>query len=290
MMSDKNKQGMLYLVATPIGNLEDMTFRAVRVLKEVDLIAAEDTRNTIKLLNHFEIKTPMTSYHEHNKIEKAYELVRLMESGKNIALVTDAGMPAISDPGEDLVRIAYENAIEVHVVPGACACVSALSLSSLSSRRFVFEGFPDRRKVERRRMFDRLKNETRTIIIYEAPHHLKETLEDLFEALGERRISIVKEITKKHENVLVTGLEKALEYYDADEPRGEYVLVIEGKSEEELAAESEARWKEISVGEHVNMYIERGLDKKEAMKRAAKDRGVSKRDIYNALLSPGGSV
>ena len=275
--------GILYLVATPIGNLEDITLRALRILEEADLIAAEDTRNSIKLLNHFEIKTPMTSYHEYNKIEKAYTIVEQIKSGKTVALITDAGMPAISDPGEDLVRICYENGVDVQIVPGACACVSALALSALSTRRFVFEGFLPREKAERSRQLELLENETRTIILYEAPHHLKGTLRELYEALGERRASIVKELTKKHETVFTTTLSEALGYYTENDPRGEYVLVIEGKSFEEIKAEESAKWQQLSIQEHVDMYISQGMDKKEAMKKAAKDRGVSKRDIYNVL-------
>ncbi len=276
--------GILYLVATPIGNLEDITLRALRILEEVDLIAAEDTRNSIKILNHFEISTPMTSYHEHNKIEKAYTLVEKLKSGKNIALITDAGMPAISDPGEDLVRICHENNIEVNVVPGPSACVSALALSGLSSRRFAFEGFLPREKASRAKTLEELKDETRTIILYEAPHHLKATVKELEQALGSRRISIVKEITKKHETVMQTDLTRAIEYYSENDPRGEYVLVIEGKSVEEAEAEKRDKWQQISVKEHVEMYISQGMDKKEAMKCAAKDRGVSKRDIYKELI------
>ena len=276
--------GMLYLCATPIGNLEDMTLRVLRILKEVDLIAAEDTRNSIKLLNHFEIKTPMTSYHEFNKIDKAYELVNLMKEGKNIALITDAGMPGISDPGEELVRICYEEGIGVTALPGASAVVTALTLSGQKTRRFAFEAFLPKDKKERKRVLTEIKDETRTIIIYEAPHHLLKTLQELYDTLGCRSISVVKELTKLHENVNRTTLPEAISYYTENEPKGEYVLVIEGKSKEECENEVKAQFEELSLEEHVNKYVDSGMDKKEAMKVVAKERGISKRDVYNALL------
>ena len=282
-MTNDNR-GVLYLVGTPIGNLEDMTFRAIRILKEVELIAAEDTRNSIKLLNHFDIKTPMTSYHEYNRIEKAHELADQIINGKTVALITDAGMPAISDPGEDLVRICRERGIDVFVVPGPSAVVSALALSGLNTRRFAFEGFLPREKAQRKRVLEALKNETRTVILYEAPHHLKGTLSDLCGALGDRRVSIVKEITKKHERVLTLTLPEAEGYYSENDPRGESVLVVEGRSMEQLDKEAQESWQSISVSEHVEMYMKEGLDKKDAMKRAAKDRGVSKREIYDKIL------
>ncbi|MBO4461879.1 MAG: 16S rRNA (cytidine(1402)-2'-O)-methyltransferase [Lachnospiraceae bacterium] len=276
--------GMLYLCATPIGNLEDMTLRVLRTLKEVDLIAAEDTRNSIKLLNHFEIKTPMTSYHEFNKIDKAYELVNLMKEGKNIALITDAGMPGISDPGEELVRICYEEGIGVTALPGASAVVTALTLSGQKTRRFAFEAFLPKDKKERKRVLTEIKDETRTIIIYEAPHHLLKTLQELYDTLGCRSISVVKELTKLHENVNRTTLPDAISYYEENEPKGEYVLVIEGKSKEECENEVKAQFEELSIEDHVNKYVDSGMDKKEAMKVVAKERGISKRDVYNALL------
>lgn len=276
--------GTLYLVGTPIGNLEDMTFRAIRILKEVDLIAAEDTRNSIKLLNHFEIKTKMTSYHEFNKIEKAYELVNLLKAGNDIALITDAGMPGISDPGEELVAICMEEGVSVTVVPGPSAVVSALSLSGQKTRRFSFEAFLPKDKEKRKAVLDELKKDTRTIIIYEAPHHLKKTLQELRYALGDRSISIVKEITKLHENVFKTTIEEALIYYEENEPKGEYVLVIEGLDREAIEEEKRSEFESLSVEEHLQMYIDRGIDKKEAMKLVAKDRGVSKRDIYNLTM------
>lgn len=276
--------GKLYLCATPIGNLEDMTLRVLRILQEVDLIAAEDTRNSIKLLNHFEIKTPMTSYHEYNKIEKAKDLIRQMQEGKNVALITDAGTPGISDPGEELVRMCYDAGVEVTSLPGACACVTALTLSGLPTRRFCFEAFLPTEKKERREILKELEEETRTIILYEAPHRLVRTLEELTEFLGERRISVCRELTKKHETVFQTTVAEALEYYRENAPKGECVLVIEGKSRDAIRAKEQQRWEELSVEEHMEHYLSQGIEKKEAMKLVAKDRGVSKRDIYQELL------
>ncbi len=277
--------GTLYLVATPIGNLEDMTFRAVRILKEVDLIAAEDTRNSIKLLNHFEIDTPMTSYHEFNKVDKALTLIAKLKEGQNIAVVTDAGTPGISDPGEELVAMCYEEGIEVTSVPGPAACITAVTMSGQACRRFAFEAFLPKDKKERRRVLEETKNETRTIIIYEAPHHLIGTLKELAEVLGEDRgITLCRELTKKHEEKEKTTLGGALKSYETKEPRGEYVLVIAGKSKAEVIEEARAAFEEMSIQEHMDMYLSKGMDKKEAMKAVAKDRGVSKRDIYNALL------
>lgn len=277
--------GILYLVATPIGNLEDMTFRAVRTLSEVDLIAAEDTRNSIRLLNHFEIKTPMTSYHEYNKIDKAYQLVAKMREGKNIALITDAGTPGISDPGEDIVRICYEEGIPVTSLPGAAACITALTMSGLPTRRFAFEAFLPKDKKEHQAVLEELKTETRTIIIYEAPHHLVRTLQELHDTLGgDRRLTICRELTKRHEEKLQMTLADSLSYYEVNEPRGEYVLIIAGRSREEMKKEEQAGWEALSLEEHMAHYESQGIDRKEAMKRVAKDRGVSKRDIYQALL------
>ncbi len=277
--------GTLYLVATPIGNLEDMTFRAVRILKEVDLIAAEDTRNSIKLLNHFEIDTPMTSYHEFNKVEKAHTLIAKLKEGQNIAVVTDAGTPGISDPGEELVAMCYEEGIEVTSVPGPAACITAVTMSGQACRRFAFEAFLPKDKKERRRVLEETKNETRTIIIYEAPHHLIGTLKELAEVLGEDRgITLCRELTKKHEEKEKTTLGGALKSYETKEPRGEYVLVIAGKSKAEVIEEARAAFEDMTIQEHMDMYLSKGMDKKEAMKAVAKDRGVSKRDIYNALL------
>ncbi|SDH69447.1 16S rRNA (cytidine1402-2'-O)-methyltransferase [Pseudobutyrivibrio sp. 49] len=277
--------GILYLVATPIGNLEDMTFRAVRILKEADLIAAEDTRNSIKLLNHFEIDTPMTSYHEFNKVEKAHTLIAKLKEGQNIAVVTDAGTPGISDPGEELVAMCYEEGIEVTSVPGPAACITAVTMSGQACRRFAFEAFLPKDKKERRRILEELKSETRTIIIYEAPHHLIATLKELTETLGEDRgITLCRELTKKHEEKEKTTLGGALKSYETKDPRGEYVLVIAGKSKTEVIEEARAAFEEMTIQEHMDMYLNQGMDKKEAMKAVAKDRGVSKRDIYNALL------
>ncbi len=277
-------QGKLYLCATPIGNLEDITLRVLRTLEEVDLIAAEDTRNSIKLLNHFEIKTPMTSYHEYNKIEKAYQLVDKMKSGLNVALITDAGTPGISDPGEDLVRICYESGIEVTSLPGAAAVITALTLSGLPTRRFAFEAFLPREKKERQTILASLKKETRTIILYEAPHHLKKTLEELFEVLEDRPITLCRELTKRYETAFQTTLSSAISYYKENEPKGEFVLVIQGKQPEELLQEERQAWEALSLEEHMAHYKEQGISKKEAMKLVAKDRGISKRDVYAALL------
>lgn len=278
-------QGKLYLCATPIGNLEDITMRVLRILKEVDLIAAEDTRNSIKLLNHFDIKTPMTSYHEYNKIEKAYTLIGKMRQGMNVALVTDAGTPGISDPGEDLVRLCYEAGIEVTSLPGAAACVTALTLSGLSTRRFCFEAFLPAEKKERQAILAELQRETRTIILYEAPHRLVRTLAELLEELGDRRITVCRELTKKHETAFVTTVSRALEHFQNTEPKGECVLVMEGRSRKEMEEEARASWNEISIPEHMERYLKQGVEKKEAMKLVAKDRGISKRDVYQSLLN-----
>lgn len=276
--------GTLYLCATPIGNLEDITFRVLRTLKEVDLIAAEDTRNSIKLLNHFEIDTPMTSYHEFNKIEKAYQLVGKLKEGKNIALITDAGTPGISDPGEDIVRICYEEGVPVTSLPGPAACITALTMSGRPTRRFAFEAFLPRDKKERAVILEELKNETRTIIIYEAPHRLVRTVTELMEALGDRELTVCKELTKKHETKMQTTFSALLEYSKTTEPRGEYVLVICGKDREELVREAQESWESMSLSDHMAIYEEQGIDRKEAMKLVAKDRGISKRDVYQALL------
>ena len=276
--------GTLYLCATPIGNLEDITFRVLRTLKEVDLIAAEDTRNSIKQLNHFEIKTPMTSYHEFNKIEKAYQLVDKIKAGQNVALITDAGTPGISDPGEDIVRICYEEGVPVTSLPGAAACIAALTMSGRPTRRFAFEAFLPRDKKQRQEVIEELKNETRTIIIYDAPHHLVKTITELYNALGDRELTVCRELTKKHEEKQQTTFSELLEYSKENEPRGEYVLVICGRSREEIKKEKQQSWETMSVEEHMKLYESQGIDHKEAMKLVAKDRGVSKRDIYQQLL------
>ena len=277
-------QGKLYLCATPIGNLEDMTFRAVRILQEVDLIAAEDTRNSIKLLNHFEIKTPMTSYHEYNKIEKAHYLIEQMRDGKNVALITDAGTPGISDPGEDLVRLAYEAGIEVTSLPGACACITALTLSGLSTRRFCFEAFLPADKKEKQAILEELKTETRTILLYEAPHRLVRTLKELSDALGNRRITLCRELTKRHETAFSTTLEEALAFYEEQEPKGECVIVMEGRTIRELEEEKQKSWEEMDLQTHMELYLGRGMSQKDAMKAVAKDRGIGKREVYRMLL------
>lgn len=276
--------GTLYLCATPIGNLGDMTPRVIDTLREVDVIAAEDTRNSIKLLNHFEIKTSMTSYHEYNKMEKADYLVEQMMQGKNIALITDAGTPAISDPGEVLVQKCQQAGITVTSLPGAAACITALTLSGLSTRRFCFEGFLPADKKEKAAILKDLKEESRTMILYEAPHHLVRTLTELYETVGNRKITLCRELTKKFETVLPTTLEEALALYEEEEPRGEYVLVIEGKSHQEKKEEEQKQWQALSIEEHMAHYEKEGMDQKSAMKQVAKDRGVSKRDIYQYLL------
>lgn len=279
--------GTLYLCATPIGNLGDMTPRAVETLRSVDLIAAEDTRNSIRLLNRFDIHTPMTSYHEHNKVEKAEKLAQQLLAGQNVALITDAGTPAISDPGEVLVRICRENGIPVTSLPGAAACITALTLSGLPTRRFCFEGFLPADKKEKREVLEELAQESRTIILYEAPHRLVRTLEELREKLGDRDVTICRELTKKFESVTPTTLDGALEYYKDREPKGEYVLVLRGKSREEKRREEIQSWEEMTVEEHIAYYQSLGMDGKEAMKQVAKDRGVGKREIYACLHRDG---
>ena len=279
-----NMTGTLFLCATPIGNLSDMTPRVIETLQEADLIAAEDTRNSMKLLNYFDIKTPMTSYHEYNKVEKADQIITWLRAGKNIALITDAGTPAISDPGEILVAKCMEAGIPVTSLPGCCACITALTLSGLSTRRFCFEGFLPADKKERKFILEELKDETRTIILYEAPHHLKKTLQQLFEELGDRRVTLCRELTKKFETVFPTTLGEALCFYEENEPRGEYVIVLEGISRRNLQKEKQQMWETLTIEEHMQKYESQGMEKKEAMKRVAADRGISKRDVYQALL------
>lgn len=277
--------GTLYLCATPIGNLEDITLRVLRTLREVDLIAAEDTRNSIRLLNHFQIKTPMTSYHEYNKIEKAWQLVDRLREGKNIALITDAGTPGISDPGEELVRICTEEGITVTSLPGPAACITALTMSGLPTRRFAFEAFLPREKKERAEILSHLKEETRTIVLYEAPHHLKKTLDELCNVLGNRQAAVCRELTKRYEEKTLSTISDLISYYKDNEPRGEYVLIIHGKTYEELRAEQHKAWDEMPLLDHMALYEAKGMNRKEAMKLVAKDRGISKRDVYQALLS-----
>ena len=276
--------GTLYLCATPIGNLDDITFRVLETLKNVDVIAAEDTRNSIKLLNRFEIKTPMTSYHEFNKYEKGRQLVEQLLEGKNIAVITDAGMPGISDPGEELVKMAYEAGVTVTVLPGACACVTALTLSGLPTRRFCFEAFLPTDKKERKDVLAELTDETRTIVLYEAPHRLVKTLAELMEVLGDRRLTICRELTKKHEEAFRTTFSEALAFYETNEPKGECVLVIEGADREALRRAEQESFQELSLEEHMDRYLSQGMSKKDAMKAVAADRGVSKREIYAMLL------
>ena len=266
--------GKLYLCATPIGNLEDITLRVLTTLKEVDVIAAEDTRHSIKLLNHFEIKTPMTSYHEYNKVEKARRLVEKLKEGLNIALITDAGTPGISDPGEELVRQCYASGIAVTSLPGPAACITALTVSGLGTRRFCFEAFLPAEKKERSRILEDLKRETRTMIIYEAPHHLLRTMKELKEVLGDRKVTVCRELTKKYEEIAPVILSQAIERFSIEEPRGEFVLVIEGRAVEEMIREEQKVWEELSIEEHMERYLSLGMDKKQAMKEVAKDRGI----------------
>lgn len=275
---------ILYLCATPIGNLEDITLRVIRTLREVDIIAAEDTRNTIKLLNHFNIKTPMTSYHEYNKYDKARYLTRKLLDGSDIALVTDAGTPGISDPGEEIVQEAYRAGIQVTSLPGACACITALTLSGLPTRRFAFEAFLPHDKRERKVILNSLKEETRTIIIYEAPHHLKNTLNELYSVLSDRTITICRELTKLHETVQLHTISSAIEYYTQNQPKGEYVLVIEGCSIKELETIQKDKWISMDIPSHMDIYLSKGMPKKEAMKQVASDRGISRREVYNSLI------
>ena len=282
------KTGKLYLCATPIGNLDDITLRVLKTLKEVDLIAAEDTRHSIKLLNHFNIKTPMTSYHEYNKVEKARYLVEQLKKGVNIALVTDAGTPGISDPGEELVRQCHEAGVELTSLPGPAACITALTISGLPTRRFCFEAFLPPDKKERQMILEELKRETRTILVYEAPHRLERTLTELFKTLGERNITVCRELTKRYEEAFRTTFSGALSFYEDHEPKGECVIVIEGKSFDQVERERQQSFEEMTIAEHMERYLSQGMDKKEAMTKVAKDRGISKRDVYQSLLEEDG--
>ena len=284
---NNDRQGILYLCATPIGNLNDISQRVLETLNEVDIIAAEDTRNSIKLLNRFGIKTPMTSYHEYNRYDKAADLIDKLREGKDIALITDAGTPGISDPGEVLVSMCYDAGIRVTSLPGACALITALTMSGLKTRRFCFEAFLPADKKERREILSELQNDTRTIIIYEAPHHLKKTLKELREALGNRNIALCRELTKQFEEVRRMRLDEAVAFYEENEPRGEYVLVIEGRNRQDIREEEKREWLDMPIEEHMKVYEDEGLDRKECMKRVAKDRGMSKREVYNLLVSPG---
>ena len=284
-MNEGNGQGILYLCATPIGNLSDISERVLETLGSVDIIAAEDTRNSLKLLNRFGIKVPLTSYHEYNRFDKASELIDKMMDGKNVALITDAGTPAISDPGEVIADMCHKAGIRVTSLPGPCALVTALSMSGMPSRRFVFEGFLPSDKKERKRVLDELSRETRTIIIYEAPHHLKGTLSELYDTLGDRNLALCRELTKKFEQTIRMRLQEAIEYYEDNEPKGEYVLIIEGRSQSLTDEEKADAWRQKDINEHMAIYESAGLDRKEAMKKVAADRGMSKRDVYRQLLN-----
>ena len=277
--------GTLYLCATPIGNLEDITLRVLRILKEADLIAAEDTRQTIKLLNHFEIKTPIVSYHEHNKYQKTPVLVKELLEGKNIALVTDAGTPAISDPGAELALAAYEAGAAVTSLPGASAGITALTLSGLNTRNFAFEGFLPQEKKERARVLERLKTSTYTTVFYEAPHRLTKTLELVAQVISPgRKIAVCRELTKRHETVLQCSLAEAIHYFQENEPRGEFVLVLEGEDAAVLEQQEQKKWESIPLEEHMEQYLSQGMDRKEAMRAVAKDRGMTKNQVYKSLL------
>ena len=275
--------GTLYLCATPIGNLGDITLRVIEILKSVDVIAAEDTRNTIKLLNHFEIKTPMTSYHKYNLESKGPVLIEMLKEGKNIALVSDAGMPGISDPGEDMAKRCREEGLPVTIAPGASAGISALVLSGMDCRRYVFEGFLPMDKKEKAAVLKSLEKETRTTVFYEAPHRLKETLEALLKSAGNREAATVREITKRYEEVRHDNLAGLLEYYKENQPKGEFVIIVGGMSAEEIRQEEIDGWNSISIEEHMEKYVSQGMSEKDAMKRVSKDRGVSKREIYAYL-------
>lgn len=284
-MSSNSVCGTLYLCATPIGNLEDITYRVVRILAEADLIAAEDTRNSIKLLNHFDIHTPMTSYHEYNKYDKANELIARLLSGKNVALITDAGTPGISDPGEVLVKMCHEAGVPVTSLPGPAACITGLTVSGMPTRRFCFEGFLPAEKKERRDLLEELRNETRTLIFYEAPHHLIKTLKDLEETFGSsREMTLCRELTKKHEEAFLTTIGDCIARYEDEDPRGECVLIIKGRDRREIEGEKAASFAELGIEEHMEIYLSKGMDKKEAMKMVAKDLGIGKRDVYRKLL------
>lgn len=281
---ENKKQGILYLCPTPIGNLEDMTFRTLRILKEVDIIAAEDTRHTIRLMNYFEIKKPLTSYHEHNKQEKGPILIEKILNGEDIALVTDAGMPAISDPGEDLVKLAIENNIELIALPGPTAFVLALVVSGFSTRSFIYEGFLSQSKKSRREELEKFVSETRTVIVYESPHRLKDLLKDISTVLGNRNLSISRELTKKYEEIFRGSTDESIEKFTKEGPRGEFIVVIEGISQEKVESEREEEWRQLSIKEHLAQYIDRGMSKKESIKAVSKQRKVHKNIVYQEAL------
>jgi 16S rRNA (cytidine1402-2'-O)-methyltransferase len=279
-MGESNMEGKLYLVPTPIGNLKDITLRALEVLKDADVIAAEDTRVTLKLLNRFEIRKPLISYHQHNEEVKSDDIIERLREGKNIALVTDAGTPGISDPGSVIVSKCLELGIKFEVLPGATAVTTALVYSGLDTTSFIFKGFLPRENKDRKVLIDDLKGRTETLIFYEAPHRLRDTLEFLKENLGNRKLSLCRELTKLHEEILRMSLDESIAYYKDNSPRGEYVLVVEGKSRELIEGEKRALWEYMSVEEHIKKYMDEGLSKKEAVKKVAKDRNMSKSEIY----------
>ena len=279
-----DKVGELYLVATPIGNLGDITLRGIEILKSADLIAAEDTRQTLKLLNHFEIKKPLISYHEHNKKEAGQKLISKLKEGQRIALVSDAGTPGVSDPGEDIVSLCIEEGIDVFACPGPVAGIYALTVSGLPTDKFVFEGFIEREGKKRREDLSRIKSETKTMILYEAPHRLQKTLSDLYEAIGNRKIAICRELTKKHEEILRLSLSEAINHYREKSPKGEYVLILQGLTKEEIEKEKEEKYEHLSIKDHILEYIDKGNSKKEAIKLVAKERNIPKSDVYKESL------
>ena len=277
--------GKLYLVPTPIGNLKDITLRALEVLQSVDIIAAEDTRQSLKLLNHFNIRKTLISYHQHNEQGKSENIINQVKEGKNIAIISDAGSPGISDPGSVIVSKCIEQNIAFEVLPGATAITTALVYSGLDTTKFIFRGFLPRENKERKPIIDDLINRSETLIFYEAPHRLLNTLEFLYENIGNRKISMCRELTKLYEEIIRLTLEEAIEYYKQQSPRGEYVLVIEGKSKEAIDKDEKAKWDMLTIEEHIKRYMDEGLNKKDAMKKVAKDRGISKSEIYKHSLN-----
>lgn len=270
----------LYIVPTPIGNLKDITLRALEVLENADLIAAEDTRQSLKLLNHYNIKKPLISYHKHNEQEKSENLIDRLKNGESIALISDAGTPGISDPGSTIIIKCIEEAIDFEVLPGATAITTALVYSGLDTTKFIFRGFLPRENKDRKPVIEELRGRRETLIFYEAPHRILDTLNFLKDNLGNRKIALCRELTKLHEQILRMTIEEALEHYKSVEPRGEYVLIVAGKSEEEIIKEAQETWENLSIEEHIKKYMEEGIDKKEAIKRVAKDRGLSKSEVY----------
>lgn len=277
--------GKLYLVPTPIGNLKDMTFRAVDTLRSVDIIACEDTRQSLKLLNHFGIKKSLISYHKHNENGKSEDIINMLKEGKNVAIVSDAGTPGISDPGEVIVKKCIEGQIEFEVLPGATAITTALVYSGVDTTKFLFRGFLPRENKERIPIIEDLKDRTESLIFYEAPHRILNTLNFLYENLGDRKIAICRELTKMYEEIIRLKLSEAISYYEENSPRGEYVLVIEGKSKEEIEKEEKAKWEDLSIEDHIKLYINEGLSKKDAIKKVAKDRKLNKSEVYKYSLN-----